>query len=457
MSMPTFEFCDGKYAKFWSIELAGKSFTVRFGKIGTAGLTQTKKFADETNAKKEYDKLVADKVKKGYVEVGAAAAPSVPASKPPVRIEAPERTRNSRASAPRKAPPPTASPAPVDSEAPTDSKQRTFELRDDKSAKFWSIELEGNSVTVCFGKIGTAGLTQIKKFADETKARKEHDKLIAEKVGKGYVEIATTRVPVLPLASRARVGEVEASDLEAAWLTSRSSNAAQAFAKHINDSGGWAAYTGDAVFVEAPLPAALREAVTIQKDIAGKIGRCGQGKRLVDILLFRVVPAEPFRRPDLPVAAFDSLYSLLLSLSKVGGIQQEELDGYGFSEARRGLPAIAPGDFPFDMDEVRSEYGPMPGKKGQFRFRGANYDTETSARVAAEFFGEIERQRGRRDELLESGIAELRAAGLFGEGDPLFVHWLNDDAHGHGFLTTPWELYVGQTHALVVVREGTWF
>jgi predicted DNA-binding WGR domain protein len=375
--MRTFEFRDNKSAKFWSIELQGKRFTVQFGKIGTAGQTQIKEFADEGKAKEEYDKLVAEKLKKGYVEVGAAAAPSVPASNPPVLTKSPKGTMGSRAkSASRDAPPPTVSPAPDENQSTTDSTQR--------------------------------------------------------------------------------VRAAEPSDLEGAWLTSRSSKAAQAFAKHIIDSRGWAAYAGDAVFVEAPLPAALREAVTIQAEIARKIGRCGQGKRLVDILLFRVVPAEPFQRPDLPVAAFDSLYSLLLSLSKVGGIQ-DELAGYSYSEARRGLPAIAPGDFPFDMDEVRREYEPMEGEKGKFRFRGAMYDAETSARLAEEFFAEIERQRRRRDELLESGIAELRAAGLFGEGDPLFVHWLNDDAHGHGFLPTPWELYVGRTHALVVVREGTWF
>jgi predicted DNA-binding WGR domain protein len=76
----TFEFRDDKSAKFWCIDLQGRSFTVWFGKLGAAGQTQTKDFADEAKAKKEYDKLVAEKVKKGYVEVGAAAAPAAPAA-----------------------------------------------------------------------------------------------------------------------------------------------------------------------------------------------------------------------------------------------------------------------------------------------------------------------------------------------------------------------------------------
>jgi predicted DNA-binding WGR domain protein len=44
--MRRFKFRDDKSAKFWSIDLQGKSFTVRFGKIGTAGQTQTKDFAE---------------------------------------------------------------------------------------------------------------------------------------------------------------------------------------------------------------------------------------------------------------------------------------------------------------------------------------------------------------------------------------------------------------------------
>ena len=71
-----FEFRDEKSAKSWSIDLRGKSFTVRFGKIGAAGQTQTTEFANEAKARAEHDKLVAEKFKKGYVEVGAEEAPA---------------------------------------------------------------------------------------------------------------------------------------------------------------------------------------------------------------------------------------------------------------------------------------------------------------------------------------------------------------------------------------------
>lgn len=65
---------------------------------------------------------------------------------------------------------------------------RRFELRDDKSSKFWEIALEGAAVTVRFGKIGTNGQTQTKSHSTADKAKADHDKLVREKTGKGYVE-----------------------------------------------------------------------------------------------------------------------------------------------------------------------------------------------------------------------------------------------------------------------------
>ncbi len=55
--------------KFWAIKKDGASFTVKYGKIGTDGQEKTKDFEDEDAADKEYDKLVAEKTKKGYEEV----------------------------------------------------------------------------------------------------------------------------------------------------------------------------------------------------------------------------------------------------------------------------------------------------------------------------------------------------------------------------------------------------
>jgi predicted DNA-binding WGR domain protein len=67
-SVRHFEFVGGASQKFWEISVSGNSFTVRFGRIGTAGQSQTKTFADEAKTKREAENLIAEKVKKGYSE-----------------------------------------------------------------------------------------------------------------------------------------------------------------------------------------------------------------------------------------------------------------------------------------------------------------------------------------------------------------------------------------------------
>lgn len=64
--------------------------------------------------------------------------------------------------------------------------EKRFEFKDDASHKFWAISVTGDSHTVNFGKVGTAGQTKTKKFADAAAAQKDADKLVAEKTKKGY-------------------------------------------------------------------------------------------------------------------------------------------------------------------------------------------------------------------------------------------------------------------------------
>lgn len=65
---------------------------------------------------------------------------------------------------------------------------RHFEFVEDKSSKFWEISVDGCEVTVRYGRIGAAGTSKIKSFADTEAAQRGADKLIAEKTDKGYVE-----------------------------------------------------------------------------------------------------------------------------------------------------------------------------------------------------------------------------------------------------------------------------
>ena len=63
---------------------------------------------------------------------------------------------------------------------------RTFEFKDATSNKFWHIVLAGNTFTVTYGRIGTTGQTQLKSFASAAIAKTEHDKLVAQKLKKGF-------------------------------------------------------------------------------------------------------------------------------------------------------------------------------------------------------------------------------------------------------------------------------
>ena len=63
-----FELMAGTASKFWCITLTGPSVITRYGRIGSDGQSTLKAFASAAEAKRAYDKLVAEKTKKGYGE-----------------------------------------------------------------------------------------------------------------------------------------------------------------------------------------------------------------------------------------------------------------------------------------------------------------------------------------------------------------------------------------------------
>jgi predicted DNA-binding WGR domain protein len=62
---------------------------------------------------------------------------------------------------------------------------------DGGSNKFWEGTVDGDAVTVRFGKIGSDGQTKTTKFASAAEAEKELAKLIKQKLAKGYFEAAS--------------------------------------------------------------------------------------------------------------------------------------------------------------------------------------------------------------------------------------------------------------------------
>jgi uncharacterized protein (TIGR02996 family) len=130
---------EGSFDQFWAITLEGDRHTIESGTIGTEGRKKTKKFKTSEAARADYRKLIAEKVAAGF---GPALLP------------------------------------------------RELQLVAGKSAKFWAIDVQGNSFTVRFGRIGTEGQTQTKEFESPAEAHRAAQKLIAEKLAKGYTEKA---------------------------------------------------------------------------------------------------------------------------------------------------------------------------------------------------------------------------------------------------------------------------
>lgn len=66
--------------------------------------------------------------------------------------------------------------------------KKAFLYSDDKSNKFWWIEYDGLDFVTNFGKTGTNGRFQIKEFESDDECTKNAEKLISQKVKKGYKE-----------------------------------------------------------------------------------------------------------------------------------------------------------------------------------------------------------------------------------------------------------------------------
>src|SRR5258706_14766081 len=83
--MPRYEFRRGTSSKFWEIEFGKNACVTRYGRIGAAGSSLTKKYKSADAAKKAYDALVHEKVRKGYRLVPSRQAVATPAKRKPTK------------------------------------------------------------------------------------------------------------------------------------------------------------------------------------------------------------------------------------------------------------------------------------------------------------------------------------------------------------------------------------
>lgn len=73
-----FHYEDGKSDKFWTIELRGDAHVLNWGRAGTLGQHLEKHFESANRAAMEYEKIVTEKMKKGYFEVAIRKPTNVP-------------------------------------------------------------------------------------------------------------------------------------------------------------------------------------------------------------------------------------------------------------------------------------------------------------------------------------------------------------------------------------------
>jgi predicted DNA-binding WGR domain protein len=92
---------------------------------------------------------------------------------------------------------------------------RRFEMVEGSASKFWEVTENGASLTIRYGRIGTNGQTQEKSFADEAKASAAAAKLIAEKTGKGYVEVSADAPTTTTATKSADASDATASPKQA--------------------------------------------------------------------------------------------------------------------------------------------------------------------------------------------------------------------------------------------------
>ncbi|MFO0844051.1 MAG: WGR domain-containing protein [Gemmataceae bacterium] len=109
---------------------------------------------------------------------------------------------------------------------------RTFKYKKGTSDKFWHIDLKGNRFTVHFGRIGTDGQKQVKTFVNERAAQKAYERLVTEKLIKGYKEATKPPTPPPPPPSPLRLS------LEAALVDNPDDLATHmAYADYLTDQG----------------------------------------------------------------------------------------------------------------------------------------------------------------------------------------------------------------------------
>lgn len=170
-------FCDNKYFSFNT-----KSTYITHAKLGACAVTgtQEKGHGDVDEAVKYYSKISKEKLKKGHTDC------TEPGSGPPVAASGNKNVKNEPAAATAARTPAEDTPTSCGGGPPVASSTVYLELVDGISDKFYELKMHGTTVTIRYGRRGTAGTFSKKSFGSEAEAQKFVDKSVCGKRNKGY-------------------------------------------------------------------------------------------------------------------------------------------------------------------------------------------------------------------------------------------------------------------------------
>ncbi len=148
--------------RFWEVEQSGATYTMRWGKLGTTGATQSKTLDTPQKTAREVDRLVEERIAKGFVVV-----------------------KDEPSGAPVEAAMPVLPAALTDPQFPS-RRVLGFEKAAGKVVECWEIEQDGPLLGWKSGTEGQMPLCKSKLFESVSQAHDEFKKMAAAKRAEGF-------------------------------------------------------------------------------------------------------------------------------------------------------------------------------------------------------------------------------------------------------------------------------
>lgn len=119
----------------------------------------------------------------------------------------------------------------------SESWEVSLQLVEGSSKKFWRARVEGGTLYVNYGRIGTTGQTQVKQLGADDNARAELDKVAGSKRRKGYEDAGDAVASAAAPAAAPVLSAVPAKELDKAATLSFSAGGRTIEARLMVDGG----------------------------------------------------------------------------------------------------------------------------------------------------------------------------------------------------------------------------